>query len=97
MHECKTNKFSKKKCLTNFSVRYSNFPIQKLYLRIDDPNMRPMMDLIDPFTYKDRFTMPKVVISATGDEFFMPDDINLWWDEMPEPKFIRMMPNTDHR
>ena len=56
-----------------------------------------MMDLIDPFTYKDRFTMPKVVISATGDEFFMPDDINLWWDEMPEPKFIRMMPNTDHR
>jgi len=54
------------------------------------------MDLIDPFSYKDRFTMPKVVISATGDEFFMPDDINLWWDEMPEPKFIRMMPNTDH-
>ena len=59
--------------------------------------MKPMMDLIDPFSYKDRFTMPKVVISATGDEFFMPDDINLWWDEMPEPKFIRMMPNTDHR
>ena len=30
--------------------------------------------------YFDRLTMPKLVISASGDEFFPPDDTHLFYD-----------------
>jgi PhoPQ-activated pathogenicity-related protein len=38
--------------------------------------------------YKERLTMPKLFILATGDEFFYPQDMDTWWDEIPEPKYI---------
>ena len=39
-------------------------------------NMPKMTSLIDPYEYRERFVMPKLIISSTGDEFFMPDDRN---------------------
>ena len=31
-----------------------------------------LASVIDPLVYKENLTMPKLVIDATGDEFFMP-------------------------
>lgn len=39
--------------------------------KLDNPNFQPMADIIDPLSYVDRLTMPKLVIDSTGDEFFM--------------------------
>ena len=39
--------------------------------RLDDPNFPAMAKIIDPISYVKRFTMPKLVIDSTGDEFFM--------------------------
>ena len=37
----------------------------------------------DPYTYRDRLNkIPKLVIMASGDEFFTPDDSWAWFDEM---------------
>ena len=44
--------------------------------------------LILHIAYKERLTMPKVVMSATGDEFFLPDDSHMFFDELPEPKWM---------
>jgi PhoPQ-activated pathogenicity-related protein len=33
-------------------------------------------------------TMPKIVFSATGDEFFMPDDSHHFFKDLPEPKYM---------
>ncbi len=35
-------------------------------------NLMQMAGIIDPFVYRERLTMPKLVIDAGGDEFFMP-------------------------
>ena len=40
--------------------------------------------------------MPKLIISATGDEFFAPDDSHSWFKDMKGPTFMRLMPNAEH-
>ena len=49
----------------------------------DDPVLDKMADIIDPYTYRDRLNkIPKLVIMASGDEFFTPDDSWAWFHEM---------------
>ena len=64
--------------------------------RLDDPNLPKMTALIDPYEHRERLTMTKMVISATGDEFFMPDDSYYFFKDLPEPKYFRILPNAEH-
>jgi PhoPQ-activated pathogenicity-related protein len=40
--------------------------------------------------------MPKYIINATGDQFFLPDSSQFYYDELPGPKYLRYVPNADH-
>jgi len=51
----------------------------------------------DMFRYKERLEMiPKLLISAAGDEFFLVTDTHTWWDQMGGPKWMSMIPNAEH-
>ncbi|NBC04228.1 MAG: PhoPQ-activated pathogenicity-like protein PqaA type [Bacteroidetes bacterium] len=55
-----------------------------------------MLDLIDPISYRDSLDMPKYIINAASDEFFLPDSWQFYWDELPSPKYLRYVPNAGH-
>ncbi|ETO36321.1 hypothetical protein RFI_00742 [Reticulomyxa filosa] len=59
--------------------------------------MQQMFAACDPYSFFDRFEgIPKLVIDATNDEFFMPDDEYYWWPQFPEPRFFEMVPDAEH-
>jgi len=60
------------------------------------PQLRDLMRIEDPFSYRDRYTMPKLLINSTGDQYFMPDNSQFYFDELPGEKYLRYVPNTDH-
>ena len=63
----------------------------------DDPVFDKMAEIIDPYSYRDRLTMPKLILSATGDEFFAPDDSYAYFDGLPAgTTWLRLFPNTEH-
>lgn len=40
--------------------------------------------------------LPKMIINATGDQFFLPDSWQFYWDSLPGEKHLRYVPNSEH-
>ncbi|MBT9331522.1 PhoPQ-activated pathogenicity-related family protein [Paracidobacterium acidisoli] len=57
---------------------------------------RSLMKIEDPYSYRERFTMPKLLILASGDQFFLPDSSQFYFSRLPGEKHLLYEPNTDH-
>ncbi|MEX0944319.1 MAG: PhoPQ-activated protein PqaA family protein [Balneolaceae bacterium] len=55
-----------------------------------------LKELVEPYSYLDRLTMPKFLINAASDEFFLPDSWQFYWEDLPGEKYMRYIPNTGH-
>ncbi len=64
--------------------------------RRNAPRYAELTRLEDPFAYRNRYLMPKCVINATGDQFFLPDSSQFYFDELPGEKHLCYVPNADH-
>ena len=62
----------------------------------DAQEYRRLRALVDPYSYRDRLTMPKYIINASSDEFFLPDSWQFYWNDLPDEKALRYVPNTGH-
>ena len=40
---------------------------------LDTPQFEALMKIEEPYEYRDRLTMPKFIMNASGDQFFLPD------------------------
>lgn len=60
------------------------------------PQYRALMRIEEPYQYRSRLTMPKFLICASGDQFFLPDSSQFYFDDLPGVKYIRYVPNADH-
>lgn len=64
--------------------------------KMDDPRMDELLQLVDPYFYRHRLTMPKLILNAAGDQFFLPDSSQFYFSELEGEKHLRYVPNTDH-
>ena len=62
----------------------------------DTPEYQALMQIVEPYEYRARLTMPKFIINATGDQFFLPDSSRFYFDDLPGIKYLRYVPNADH-
>ena len=54
------------------------------------------MKIEEPYEYRDRLTMPKFMLNASGDQFFLPDSSQFYFDELLGEKHLRYVPNASH-
>lgn len=60
------------------------------------PQNRPLMDLVDPYSYRHRLTMPKLICNSTGDQFFLPDSSQFYFDDLQGESHLCYVPNSEH-
>lgn len=60
------------------------------------PQYHALMQIEEPYSYRDRLTMPKYIVNDTGDQFFLPDSSQFYFDDLKGEKHLRYIPNTDH-
>ena len=74
-------------------VRHGLFPN-----KVGTPEYREILQIEDPYNYRHRprLNIPKFIINASGDQFFLPDNSQFYYDDLPEEKHLRYVPNAKH-
>jgi PhoPQ-activated pathogenicity-related protein len=57
---------------------------------------RALMKIEEPYEYRMRLTMPKYIVNASGDQFFLPDSSRFYFDGLVGEKSLRYVPNAGH-
>lgn len=73
-----------------------NYYQHRILQRFDHPRMQSLYEIVDPYYYRDRLKLPKYIVNASGDQFFVPDSSQFYYDELQGEKLLRYVPNADH-
>jgi PhoPQ-activated pathogenicity-related protein len=63
---------------------------------INTPEFAALLKIEEPYEYRDRLTMPKLVLNSAGDQFFLPDSTQFYWKDLKGQNYLRYVPNSDH-
>ena len=55
-----------------------------------------IIDIADPYSYREHLTLPKFIVNATSDEFFVTDSWQFYWDDLEGDNHLQYLPNTGH-
>ena len=64
--------------------------------RMDSPAGRELVSMVDPYSYRDRLTQPKLILLGTNDPYWPLDALNLYWSGLPQEKRVLYLPNQTH-
>ena len=88
-----------------YSASVEDYVLENVFQRFGNMNdltapasaeAKSLLGIVDPFTYRDTLTMPKLILNSTGDQFFLPDSSQFYWSQMLGEKYLMYAPNTDH-
>ena len=55
-----------------------------------------LTDIVEPYSYREILKLPKYIVNASSDEFFVTDSWKFYWDDLIGKKHIRYVPNAGH-
>jgi PhoPQ-activated pathogenicity-related protein len=62
----------------------------------DDEPMRRLRSWVDPYAYRARYTMPKLLLLGSNDPYWVVDSLRNYWDDLPAQKVVFQTPNAGH-
>jgi len=63
---------------------------------METPEYAALMQIVEPYSYRNRLTMPKLLINACSDQFFIPDSSQFYIKDLQGPTWLRYVPNAGH-
>jgi PhoPQ-activated pathogenicity-related protein len=67
-----------------------------LLARMDEPAMVRLREWVDPYAYRQRYTMPKLLLTGTNDPYWTVDAMRHYVSDLPGVKLIFQTPNAGH-
>jgi PhoPQ-activated pathogenicity-related protein len=52
--------------------------------------------IVDPYSYRNAYTMPKLVVVGSNDPYWTVGATSLYWPGLPDPKLLLVVPNAGH-
>ncbi|HEX7011394.1 MAG TPA: PhoPQ-activated protein PqaA family protein [Steroidobacteraceae bacterium] len=64
--------------------------------RLESERGRELLSVVDPYSYREQLTDPKLILLSTNDRYWPLDALKLYWPDLPEPKRVLYVPNQGH-
>src|SRR2546430_3639160 len=85
-----------KKVYGRQSEQVNDYTNMRFDERQDEPGMVKLRSVVDPYEYRSRYTMPKLLLLGTNDPYWTVDSLRNYWNDLPGPKLIFQTPNAGH-
>ena len=72
---------------------YTSRGIEKL---LGTPRGRELIGIVDPFSYRERLTPPKLISLGTNDPYWPLESLDLYRGDLPGPCWVSYCPNAGH-
>lgn len=82
-----------------FSSALNDYVNHKIFPdKIGTPEYQYILSVEDPYQYRrrERLKIPKYLVNASGDQFFLPDNSQFYFARMPGEKYLRYVENVKH-
>ncbi|CDG21570.1 PqaA protein [Xenorhabdus poinarii G6] len=85
----------------NWPVAFYPYYQQGIDKLVKTSGFSKLLEIEDPLKYmnsiyQSRLAIPKYIVNASGDNFYVPDNTRFYYDKLPGDKSLRVAPNTDH-
>ncbi len=84
------------KCYGTFSSEIEDYTKLGIQKRMNSPKGAQLLSIVDPYSYRENMTIPKLIILGTNDPYWTVDSANLYFKDFPSPKYLCYQPNTGH-
>jgi PhoPQ-activated pathogenicity-related protein len=74
-------------------VPYTSRGIEQLFAT---PRGRELVEIVDPYAYRDQLVQPKVIALGTNDPYWPLESLGLYLDGLEGPRWVSYAPNAGH-
>jgi PhoPQ-activated pathogenicity-related protein len=78
------------------SEQISDYSSLDLPRRLETERGGLLLSIVDPFSYRERLTLPKLILLSTNDRYWPLDALKFYWPELQDPKHVLYVPNQGH-
>jgi PhoPQ-activated pathogenicity-related protein len=79
-----------------YSARLTPYTSRGLVPIPETPEGRRLLSMVDPWEYRERLALPKLIVNGTNDFYWATDALNLYWNELSGNKWVVYVPNAGH-
>ncbi|MFW6279272.1 MAG: PhoPQ-activated protein PqaA family protein, partial [Bacillota bacterium] len=79
-----------------YSPQIADYTRRGLQQELETEIGQKLVDLVDPYSYLDKITVPKLIMIGTNDPYWPLDALHLYQDQLSGPVNQLYVPNTGH-
>jgi PhoPQ-activated pathogenicity-related protein len=83
-------------CYGEWSPAVSEYVDEGIMNWMNTEEFKVLLEMVEPYSFIDRLTMPKLLINAASDEFFVTDSWKFYWNDLKGDSYLQYIPNSGH-
>ena len=84
------------RCYGEWSPAVNDYVHEGIMNWMDSAQFRELLGMVGPYSFVDQLTIPKYIINATCDEFFVNDSWKFYWSDLMGESYLYYVANGNH-
>ncbi len=79
-----------------YSEMIADYSTKGLTEMLSTTEGQTLTSIVDPYFYRERFKMPKMIVNGTNDRYWVIDSAKFYFNDLPGEKMLLYVPNAGH-